>query len=102
MKKIIDWFRESNRSKHLVAGIIVYVMMLAVPFMAVGFITLPMVVGMAVGGMVATVIAMCTVEYIQKTLGHPWDWHDVLAGTIVPAVITLIILTVYWAKGGAV
>ena len=45
----------------------------------------------SVVSLVTTFIAMCSVEYIQHSLGYIWDWLDVLSGLLVPICFTLII-----------
>lgn len=63
MKKILDWFKESNRGKHL---------LYAIP---IGFIDLELAIGVASG-----------MEFKDKLYGNKWDWIDwsltVLGGSI--------------------
>lgn len=40
--------------------------------------------------LVTTMIAMMSVEYIQKSLGFKWDWLDILAGCLVGIGITAL------------
>lgn len=41
-------------------------------------------------------IAMLCVEYGQKTCGSKFDWLDVLAGCLVPLVLTAAICVLYF------
>ena len=98
MKKIVEkvkeWFnilfKESNRSKHVKAGIAIYIVM----------IMSQLFVGISYDSMwpysiVATIaVAMASVEYIQKSIGGKFDYLDILAGCIIPVALSLILMIV--------
>lgn len=42
------------------------------------------------------VMAMMAVEYGQKTCGSKFDWLDVLAGCLVPLVLTAVFCVLYF------
>jgi hypothetical protein len=61
MKKVIDWLKESNRWKHLLAGIII-------GLLANGWYCAELVgIGVA-----------CTCEFKDKSWGGKWDWIDLI------------------------
>lgn len=73
MKKIINWFKESNRWKHLTGGI-------ALGLIANGWYC-------AIYAATATAAAM---EYKDKAYGGKWDWIDLgltVAGACVGRLI---------------
>lgn len=43
----------------------------------------------------AVSLAKVSVDYGQHTAGSKFDWLDVLAGTLIPFVITIIILILF-------
>lgn len=90
MKKILDWFRESNRYKHAWAGLFVYAFMILVGLM--------LLIPLAESAVVATVsvlAAMVSVEYKDRQHGGEGDLSDVLAGMVFPALLDLIIWVLY-------
>ena len=97
MKRIIDkylgWLKDSNRPKHMKAGILVFIVMLAV--------CLPLGVGLSrstVIAFVATVIVAVAVDYKDKLYGNTFDWLDVLATVLLPgliAVISILIISMF-------
>lgn len=73
MKKVIEWFKQSNRWKHLVGGF------------AVGLCA----------GILSSVIAGACLEYKDKAWGGKWDWIDfglTVAGGIIGGVIHIIVI----------
>lgn len=87
MKKILDWFRESNRYKHAWAGLFVYAFMILVGLM----LLIPLVESAVVATM-STLVAMASMEYKDKQHGGEYDLSDILAGMVFPALFGLIIL----------
>lgn len=97
MKRIIDkylgWLKDSNRPKHMKAGILVFIVMLAV--------CLTLGVGLSpstVIAFVATVIVAVAVDYKDKLYGNTFDWLDVLATVLLPgliAVISILIISMF-------
>jgi hypothetical protein len=87
IKKYLGWLKDSNRPKHMKAGMLVFIAMLAV--------CLTLVVGLSpstVIAFVATVIVAVAVDYKDKLYGNTFDWLDVLATVLLPVVITLAVL----------
>lgn len=100
--KVIDWLKESNRMSHLKAGFIIWIALMFVAscclscFDSILGITKMQEVAIAITCTVlsdaAVLIAMCSVEYIQKSSGiGKWDWIDVLAGCIFPIFASLFV-----------
>lgn len=103
MKKLFSWLLVSNRLKHLKAGAIIFICFLM--FLCVATSIAAHASGMefndaysllsaavySVTTLLSTLVAMCSVEYIQTTFQCKWDWLDVLAGCLVPLVFTVII-----------
>lgn len=97
MKKIVEkvkkWFnilfKESNRSKHVKAGIAIYmVMILSQLFIGVSYNSMwPY----SVVATISVAIAMASVEYIQKSIGGKFDYLDILAGCIIPIALSLVL-----------
>lgn len=59
MDKIISFFKQSNRYKHLIGGFIVAILALS-PFSA----------------LYASAVAASCLELKDKLNGNPWDWTD--------------------------
>lgn len=59
MKKIIEWFSQSNRWKHLVGGAAV-----------------ALAGDSAYGSLLACLVAAGCLEYKDKAWGGAWDWID--------------------------
>ena len=83
---LFEWLKISNRSKHVKAGIIIFIIWITV----VQTLTSMSILQTVFTGTCCVFVAMCSVEYIQKTSGSKWDWLDVLAGILVPGILTLI------------
>lgn len=100
MKKIVEkvkeWFnilfKESNRSKHVKAGIAIYiVMILSQLFIGVSYDDMwPY----SIVATISVAIAMASVEYIQKSIEGKFDYLDILAGCIIPIALSLILTIV--------
>ena len=93
IKKYLGWLKDSNRPKHMKAGILVFIVMLAV--------CLTLGVGLSpstVIAFVATVIVAVAVDYKDKLYGNTLDWLDVLATVLLPgliAVISILIISMF-------
>lgn len=81
---IYDLFIASNRWMHLLVGGVIYVAMMAAIVIWTPYDPIPM--QCCFGATLATLIAMCAVEYKDKAHGGLFDWKDVLAGVTVPIV----------------
>lgn len=71
--RVIDWFRQSNRWKHLAGG-----------FM------LGVIPSCATAGLYGGIVAASTLEFKDKSYGSKWDWTDwslTVAGTIIGCVV---------------
>ena len=87
IKKYLGWLKDSNRPKHMKAGMLVFIAMLAVCLtLGVGLIPSTVI------AFVATVIVAVAVDYKDKHYGNTFDWLDVLATVLFPVVITLVVL----------
>lgn len=87
IKKYLGWLKDSNRPKHMKAGILVFIVMLAV--------CLTLGVGLnpsTVIAFVATVIVAVAVDYKDKLYGNTFDWLDVADTVIVPGIVAALLL----------
>ena len=84
---LFGWLKISNRPKHLKAGIMIFVLWIVCTMI----LTNMTMIQSAFTGLVCVLVAMCSVEYIQKTSGGKWDWLDILAGIIVPGILTILL-----------
>lgn len=87
---MINWLVSSNRQKHLLIGLAIF---FATLFK--GVIDGTTIVNNAILGSFITLTNMLSVEYGQKTCGSKFDWLDVLAGTLIPFVLTIIIFILF-------
>lgn len=93
IKKYLGWLKDSNRPKHMKAGILVFIVMLTV--------CLTLGVGLSpstVIAFVSTVIVAVAVDYKDKLYGNTFDWLDVLATVLLPgliAVISILIISMF-------
>lgn len=87
---LFGWLKVSNRPKHLKAGIVILVLWL----ICTQVLTSMTILQSSFTGLICVLVAMCSVEYIQKTSGGVWDWLDVIAGVLIPVIVTLIFL--FW------
>lgn len=101
--KIFNWLRESNRLSHLKVGLAIWIVV-----MLFGCAILSMfeevtdfklmqaqaiTVTCALLADLSVFIVMCAVEYVQKSSGIGiWDWLDILAGILIPLIITFFIV----------
>lgn len=97
--KILDWLKESNRMSHLKVGFVIWIVVMLFGCSILSMfeqvtnfelmqakaitITCSLLADLSV------FIAMCAVEYTQKQCGNKWDWLDVLAGCLIPIILTL-------------
>lgn len=96
------WLKESNRLTHLYAGFAIYVLGLLLAGIVlccynhtIDFAQSQadsMLVTASLLSLFSVFASMCSVECIQTVSGvGKWDWLDVLAGVLVPAIITIVI-----------
>ena len=87
--KSFKWLNESNRPKHVKAGTLVFIVMLAVCLM-LGVV----LISSAVISFIATAIVAVSVEYKDKLWGGTFDWLDVAATVLLPGLITVLLIIV--------
>lgn len=90
IKKISDWYNESNRDKHCYVGGIIFATFLVFGI-ALGIEIIPNAV-IATG---ATLASMMSAEYKDKEYGNLFDWKDILAGMTIPVLFDIISFTIY-------
>lgn len=91
----IKLFVDSNRYKHLGAGLIIYSIMIVVQCLLMIMMNhcdfgLSWFIPISTTSLVTVFLAMCSVEYIQKQSGGLFDWYDIFAGCFIPAISTII------------
>lgn len=84
---LFGWLKVSNRPKHLKVGLVIFVLWVVCTMILTNMTMLQS----AFTGLVCVLVAMCSVEYIQKIYGGKWDWLDILAGILVPGIITFLL-----------
>ena len=84
---------KSNREKHLIAGALIYAVMLGLCFV----LNVQYVKGTIIA-LIATLIAACAVEYKDKLWGGKFDWLDVVATILDPVIVSAILLIVTLTK----
>lgn len=87
LSNLFEWLKISNRPKHLKAGIIIFIIWIG----SVLLLTTMTILQATLTGAICVFVAMCAVEYIQKSIGGEWDWLDILAGILLPIIVVLII-----------
>ena len=80
---------KSNRWKHLIAGALIYAVVLSLCFVLKVQYLKGTIIALA-----ATLIAACAVEYKDKLWGGKFDWLDVVATILVPVIVSAILLIV--------
>ena len=80
---------KSNRWKHLIAGGLIYAVMLSLCFV----LNVQYLKGTIIA-LIATLIPACAVEYKDKLWGGKFDWLDVVATILVPIIVSAILLIV--------
>ena len=83
MKKIINWFKQSNRYKHLLTGILIYIFYTVLLTLLNNSLLTSSIVGT-----ISAITHMISVEYKDKLYGSKFDWKDILAGSIIPFSLT--------------
>lgn len=84
---------KSNRGKHLIAGALIYAVVLSLCFV----LNVQYVRGTIIA-LTATLIAACAVEYKDKLWGGKFDWLDVAATILAPVIVSAILLIVTLTK----
>ena len=90
VKRIQEWYKESNRYRHAKAGTVILVVMLVLG--TAMFIPLWK---SAVNATVTCFIANASADFKDKQHGGLFDWNDVLSGTS-PALLFDLLLIVYY------
>lgn len=74
-KKLVDWYRDSNRHIHAKLGAIIFIIMTLLCITM--SVSLPHVLVIST---ITTLLVMIAVEIAQKRDGGLFDWSDILAG----------------------
>lgn len=95
MKKMFNFLKDiyinSNRWMHFIVGGIITVFMMGLTVIWTPYDPIPL---QAVSvGLFSNLIAMCAVEYKDKTKGGVFDWKDIVAG-ITPSLIIGILCVI--------
>ena len=95
MKKIFSWITESNRLKHLMAGVAIMALMMAVALFANDIFEYKFNV-FVILAFFGVFFSMLAVEFTQHFLCKvgKFDWLDILAGCLIPLLFTLLIILV--------
>ena len=98
---MLGWLKESNRMLHLKAGFTLFVACIIMQGFVISMYNIridftqeqsdAVIVTMSVASFLCVFFSMCSVEYIQKSVGGRWDWLDVLAGSVAPVLLTVVI-----------
>lgn len=80
IKKILNWFKQSNRDKHLKVGFVAIIALLIFGG-ALGLKPIPNFIN----ANIIVFLLMAAVEYKDKLYGNKFDWYDIIAG-IIPAI----------------
>lgn len=80
-----EWFISSDRWLHLIAGCVIYLIMILIyrgswPAM--------------LGAYVSTLITMLAVEYKDKVYNGKWDWKDINAGMLCGNIALIVYLVI--------
>lgn len=101
--KMFGWMKVSNRPKHMKAGCFIFVASITLFLLIATLIIGPMLADYSYAGSnrlfvlamvqacIVVTVAMCAVEYIQKLMGGKWDWLDIVAGCMIPILVTLLV-----------
>ena len=84
IEKYLGWLKDSNRPKHLVGGMLVFLAMITVS-LTLGISLSPA----ALVSFVATCLVAVSVDYKDRLYGGKFDWLDVAATVLVPGVVTV-------------
>lgn len=101
---MLGWLKESNRMLHLKAGFILFVACIIMQGFVISMYNIridftqeqsdAVMVTMSVASFLCVFFSMCSVEYIQKSDDGRWDWLDVLAGSVAPVLITVVMVII--------
>lgn len=89
MKKIINWFKQSNRYKHLYMGLLIWIFYIII-ILLLGISIMPA----TIVGSISSITHMITAEYKDKLKGGLFDKNDIIAGSIIPVILTLVIIII--------
>ena len=92
MRKIIEWYKKSNRYKHAWVGCII----LAVFLLMGGVVTVSWLANLTLAT-AAVSVAMVAAEFKDREHGSAFDWCDILAGMTLPVLVwvcSLIVLII--------
>lgn len=87
LKEIFGWLKESNRPKHIIVGTIIFAGWMA---LCMGMLNMDSIRS-CITGVMTVLTSMCACEYKDRTNGGKWDWLDIVAGCIIPIIITILI-----------
>lgn len=82
MKKLITWLKTNKRAKYLIYGTLLYLILLALVILKI-----PEVFILAL----TIVLIMASMEYKDKSYNNTWDWKDIITGSIIPIILSLIL-----------
>lgn len=86
IKKILNWFKESNRYKHALAGVLIFIVMIVVNnFVGINTIT------NLFNSTLVVIISMLSVEYKDSLCGNKFDWYDIIAGVSLVIIVDIIV-----------
>lgn len=94
MNKLINWFKQSNRYKHLILGLQIttfYILLLGLLFNNEELSTKIEIVSVA---NLSNFTHMCAVEYKDKLAGNKFDWNDIIAGTVPVLLISILTMLI--------
>lgn len=89
MNKLINWFKQSNRYKHLLYGLYIFIFYFIISSLLL--LTCSNIAIISVISSLAVITHMITAEYKDKQYGNKFDWLDILAGSIVIVLLPLVI-----------
>lgn len=89
IKKYLGWLKNSNRPKHVKYGMLAFIAMLMTSLV----LGVPFVLSTVIALVAITIVAIA-VDYKDKLYGNKFDWLDVLATILFPAIFTLITLII--------
>ena len=84
IKKIIEWYDESNRKSHLFVGIVIFSM-----FLIYGGVSGMDDTTNVLNATLVTALAMATAEFKDEQYGGDFDCLDILAGMSFPIFIDI-------------
>lgn len=87
----LPWYRQSNRPKHIIAGLALWAVVALWAWLSSGLHPAPPA---AVTGLMAAAVAALVKEATDRMWGGAFDWLDALATVIAPAAATAIALAI--------